>query len=793
MNQKKPFLKREEWLLLVVVPVISAILYYLYIQYPDFFTKPDTVFCSFLYFLALSLVTLILIVCLGLLFYPLLKTMAGKIGGFLFVFLFSIGVNFYYFNVITNINVQVKYEIQDTRTSKDTFAQKQDSITLKQFTITLKQDTITLKQDNFELIKDTLMLNRDIFVIEDPVTDTASIRTNFINVLFGSINNSLSVFFPSRGNYRLAEILKAKDASGFLFWYYVSHLLAYIYFALLAISVIYAGRRMMNRARELFYLFCSKKYAFAGANEPSILLAKDIIRKSKKNNISISFFLPHSEINNHELFEKLDSLGFIVKYVPFDGSNMFKISRCNMRNCNSCFFLDDNEDINIKLSLKLMERLKKIGFKKDLKIYIRTEIEDVDLLFSNKPGKAHIHIFNQSDITARQFVMDHPMLLAPKLEYKENNILILGFGYMGRELLKKTICDAQYSDKKISVTVIDEKFETHYSDFLFRYKEAIKEYNIKFNPDGINYARGKKFFSWLLENKNEVEAFNLLRFNRIFVVLGDSRLNIDVAQTICNLRRNYGLENGKEIIFAHINEIGAYNYFDESNENRSISIFGNPDKIYTEDVVINETIDTIAKVMHYCWALSKDERELLKKEQLEIDIKKSVPEAWCKAKLYDQNSSRAAAAGLWNIALLNGYKLVKVEESKIKDGNIKIEFEKIFKDNSIIEKFAELEHLRWNAYTRLDGISRWNSDTIKDDDYDSKIVLNGKVIKHLCLVDYAELDRIEGLINENINRFNANRGEQDEKKRKDFKEYDRLNVWAIPVFLKDTKYWIEKI
>jgi len=593
------------------------------------------------------------------------------------------------------------------------------------------------------------------------ISDTAE-KTNFFTILLGTINNSLSIFFPSRGDY----LLKEKGPHGFLILYYVSHLLAYAYFALLAISLINAGRRMMNQSRSLFVR--NNQYVFAGYNEASFLLAKDLIKN--KNDIHILFFLPYSEINNHALFEKLDSLGFIVKYVPLDGSNMNKISCSNMKKSCACFFLDDNEDVNIKLALKFIRRLEEINLQKDLEMFVRVETEDMELLFDNKLANLHIHIFNQSDITARQFVIDHPMLKAPETACAENNILILGFGYMGKELLKKTIGDVQYSKKRLSITVIDECFETRCSDFLFRCAEAVEAYNVVFNPGGVSCVRSKAFFEWLLAKREKGDVSNLLSFNRIFVALGNSRLNIDVAQTICNLRRNYELANSKDVIFAHINEIGAYDYFSEQHNDRSITTFGNPDKIYTVDVVICEAIDAIAKAMNHLYVkeneAKKDAGDKTKNENI------TENEAWNRAPLYNQNSSRAAAAGLWNVALLTGHQLAKIP----KDQRIaKEEIKQIIEDN--IEEFAEYEHLRWNAYLRLNGVSRWNYKEIGERETKTRLEMNGKVVKHLCLVEYDELDIISELITKNSG------------KKVDYKEYDRQNVRQVFSVLGGTEYW----
>ncbi|MCL2041528.1 MAG: hypothetical protein FWG84_05740 [Bacteroidales bacterium] len=726
---------------------------------------------------AFSIVTLGLVACLVLLFYQRFKRSSFKIWGFVGIFLFAVVVNSIYYCVISE-KVEDPWEITVTQIAKDT-GEIIETLGIRNQNDTTSSNNTT-EADNIGKVPDAG---------KSEESGEASEKT-FFSILFSSINNSLSIFFPSRGNYRISDRLQ--NYQWFLILYYLSHLLAYVYFALLAISVIYAGRRMINRARDWWWLHPKnvQQYVFVGANEASILLARDL--SDKKDNISVVFYMPYSEINDNELFEQLDSLGFIVRYVPFDGSNIFKISPENIKRCRACFFLDNNEDASVKLALKFVHRLKQIGLQQELDVYVRAEIEDIDLLFEKKSNdtekakKLHIHVFNQSDITARQFVIDHPMLNAPQSECNENNILILGFGHMGRELLKKSVCDAQYSDKRLSATVIDEHFERRYSDFLFRCAEAVEKYRIDFNPEGVNHARSKDFFSWLLKDN----ALHLKRFNRIFVTLGDSRLNIDVAQTICNLRRNNGLGNSKEVIFAHIKETGAYTYFDECNQgNKSITTFGNPDKIYTVDVVVNETVDMIAKVLHYKW----DEQS--KGEGL------SENESWNNASLYEQNSSRAAAAGLWNIPLKAGYKFTKIQKNQpVNPPHQSDQSDQphpiITIINDRIEQFARYEHRRWNAYMRLEGILPMNPETINDNDPQSSKDIDGKIVEHICLVEYDELDPLENLLNEKIERYNENHKDIPnfkDREKKRFKEYDKNNITYLFDYLRNTGWWVEKI
>ena len=144
-------------------------------------------------------------------------------------------------------------------------------------------------------------------------------------------------------------------------------------------------------------------------------------------------------------------------------------------------------------------------------------------------------------------------------------------------------------------------------------------------------------------------------------------------------------------------------------------------------------------------------------------------------------SRRHIRAGLWNVALLAGYKLTKSPQSN----EIKVEFEKIINNN--IEIFAQYEHLRWNADQRLNGVSCWDYQKADNSVTKQKLLINGKIVKHMCLVEYEQLDAVSEFINKNI-KFN-----NTSDKLKDFKESDRDNIRNFFIYLKDTDYWLKMI
>lgn len=607
-----------------------------------------------------------------------------------------------------------------------------------------------------------------------------SLPSNSEISLLAAITNTLSIFFPSRGAYDSIHTSELFNHF-FVFNYYLVHLLAYIYGALLLISII--GGRMMNRAKKYFYIPLfgyANRYVFFGASEQSILLAKDIISTDCK--AGIIFILSKLQKKDDELFEKLDDLGAVV-YRNLDGSQIDQVTKSTTEKVNRYFFLDEDEDLNVQLALNLICQFKKIQSASILYLYIKSEIEDIDIIFNEakKDTKIDINIFSQSDLTARQFITNYPMLDSPAVKVagtnetiNENNILLLGFGLTAHEILKKIVCDAQYSNRKLSITIIDKDFLKYHADFKYRFAEANEKYNIIFNPENAEYVGSPDFFGWLFTEKKVQQVgiprpiTNLESFNRIVIALGDDKLNISTAQIIANTRLTQGLTNNKEVIFTHIRNVEKYPYYKDFKNDTQISTFGNLESIYTVDIVINEEMDKIAKKINLYYAL---QYEPLSKED----------ESWSELSIFHQKSSRAAAMGISNILKINNYRLIKKMHTEEDPCQIKL----IKADK--IDYFSRLEHLRWNAFHRMEGISCWDYRTIDDSVCDSKYKINGKIIKHLCLVDdFNELVAVANKINQNLNK-------QGKTKEVNYQDSDRDNIIKITTFLNNSGYWIEVI
>jgi len=476
------------------------------------------------------------------------------------------------------------------------------------------------------------------------------------------------------------------------------------------------------------YFPCSNRYLFAGAGEQAKILAKDLL----KDHCLCIFIVSNEQENDKALFEEIRDMGAIVLYANFEEETM-----TFPKNIDKVFFVEEDEDFNMEMADRLLKQLNK---KKNTHFYIRTESREF-YSYIKKYTNAEIHIFNQSDLTAGQFVKKHPMLNSPniKIDYEklhvigEFNVLFLGFGWQGEELLKKCVCDSQFVGSTFRATIIDKDFETLHGDYPVLFDECIKHYNLQFRPEKIG---SKALYEWL--------DIQIHKFNRIIIALGSDKINIDTAEKITKLLYKKGITNTKEIVFALIQKLKSYS--------GDFTSFGNLEEIYTKEMIVNEEEDAIAKMVNYVYY--RDDVPLF--EEFTEENKKNIETIWRETSLFDKDSSRAVARNIDNIL-----EIVK-----------KKNFSNL--DQAEMDIIAENEHLRWNAFHFVSGIRKWELNEINNNN--AKLRDNNKnLLKHGCLVPFSELDKITKKV--------RNLGNVKE----DFAESDRRIVRHFPLFVQEVE------
>ena len=668
-------------------------------------------------------------------------------------------------------------------------------------------------------------------------------QPGLLETILFPFNSTLASFFPSRGDYLLTEYQDCHEVNIYKFpsMYLLFHALCYFYVAWLGFSVF--GRKLLNRvAARIMPLSC--KNLIWGYSEGAFELAKDMILNTEKDE---PIFLLDDDIEfdsekESRIFDRLSNesiLAFSTHYENLSKSSLDfnasifswyywrrKLTTGRYFKAYRHYFITENQDFNVKYALLILNQLyfQKNKLKGKTHIFVRTEQEGIDVFFQEKLNDGlsdyvEVHIFNQSDITARQFAAEHPILdltdrVNPITGEKwltinheslhvdgEINILLLGLGWTGYEMLKKLVSDSQFiGDYKTNIVVVDNDYKQYHGRYQFVVQEAAKfGVNICINPlvwlddkhkichqwlngekcsreegleeKSIHQANSHLFYEWLSFVSNNDNVVNILRFNRIIVALGSDELNINTALQITNFRNHYfGAKETidstlmPEPIFAHVRDKEAYSYYEESigkTIDPPIRIFGGLKSIYNAKTLVEEKMDRIAKLVNYVY--SQYMIDVLTNEQLTEALQNGNAEKeWAKCTIFDQDSSRAVAMNIDNILRIAG--------------NID-RLRKMLDEPLYIERLSELEHKRWNAFHYMRGIGSWKIDEVQEArdrngkvKAKGKLFFNGALVRHICLVGYEELDAATRRVN-----ILGNTSE-------DYKASDKRIIRHFPIF-----------
>ena len=256
------------------------------------------------------------------------------------------------------------------------------------------------------------------------------------------------------------------------------------------------------------------------------------------------------------------------------------------------------------------------------------------------------------------------------------------------------------------------------------------------------------------------------RLTLVIVATGDEDANLDI---VVNLQdTTYITETTSEtdfrtrILFAAFDDPGLAQRIDEDQDAfANFFRFGSLAEIARRRYLMDETLDTIARLIHFDYVLSKQPNRPVDDEQLR--------RAWREASLNDRESCRSQAEHMDIKLLALGLKKIPSEKPlaerlehnhallKQRLGDFDREqLASYFPDrfDSLADKLARAEHNRWNAFHYLRG---WQYDTHKDK----------KAKRHDCLQPLEAFDTPE---------------------LKATYQYDLLAVLNMPVYLAHAGY-----
>lgn len=542
--------------------------------------------------------------------------------------------------------------------------------------------------------------------------------------LFLSYCTAVAEFFPSRGGY--------DSPTGDYAW---MKILFYYLSCVFSISIVIAiwGGKITNRWRLfLLYFLRTKRYVFwcDVPSQKEFMMADDVYGSSYNEYCIFSVEESHVE-NVADLQGNLNYHGHMLclrKPMQFQ-----KVCLGASRH----FFLTDDYNWNVRMANHLWEKYQSVPHKK-LDFYVRIS-DDVRKSWAEhwaegiqKKANIDIHLINEATLLARILVGQYPLLKSPKVQVSEKTgkaigkvrVLLLGFGEVGKAILRETICDGQFLQSgpdsggriPFSVDVVD-RDKAAFDLYEAYFEDAMKEYNVRFLQQDVCSS---DFY-------RRIEP-ELSSYSRIIIAFSDDSLNLETASRIKTIAKWH------DIVFGHSAKSSANMMIrisdrttarvlrDPTRNNQSEDIFfGVLNECYCRNVIIDETLDRRAK------KINKNHVA-----QNHPDIEPDEDAEWKRISMFEREKVRSSASGVNNLLLLAGMNEAAFVPEK---------WNALISDEKLLNALAETEHMRWCAFLLMHGIRKWPLSEVGDTDRKPNDIM--KHMRHAALTEFRNLPEVD--------------------------------------------------
>lgn len=438
------------------------------------------------------------------------------------------------------------------------------------------------------------------------------------------------------------------------------------------------------------------------------------------------------------------------------------IQELNLTNMNRCIISTGNGRVNISL-VKQFYNLSDSTNKQT--IYVRIDNRDLDVLFKQNVVYAERHKSNINVISyslyenmAKIFCSQHN-ILGKQLDIINSNddfsTVLIGSSSLATELIYHlTLLASLPNQNHFTIYCIDDEADKFYKkiQILFPGIDKIPHLTIKAKNLDSNSLTFYEDSVWKSQN-----------LTNILIATDDEEKNLEIAINLQDTTfvKDIGHNEFKsKVVFALYYDMGLGEQIDQNKEAfANFFVFGNIAKSSTKEILFDEDLDFMAKLIHNDYSREKEVN------------KESLYNSWMNLSAHKKESNKAQALHLDTKLLAFGLckvkstipflELLKINK-EIFDKYIpnKNEIEKNLKsykseyfpssfESTLLNKVARAEHNRWNAFHYLNG---WSYNAIRND----------QAKEHNCLLPIEEFEC---------------------ENTKYTYQYDLASVYYIPIYL----------
>lgn len=478
-------------------------------------------------------------------------------------------------------------------------------------------------------------------------------------------------------------------------------------------------------------------YIFSELDANSIRMANSL---SDEDHLCI-FLRSHRDKVDQELLKELQKVRYFL--YPKDESR-FLLWPWRRKHIMRFFFLSDNTDENFNRMQEFLSAVEDSTlfapqdttlpdgrFQQEL--YLLSETESASMLIDHLRRKlskdgVRLPVFQNTELRLldRFRATSYNLLLnKPLYECTHNgklNVLILGFGRIGREFFRAAASMGVIHDCCTEFTICDLQINRKLNAFMRQCPELAC--SVHFRAQELD-----------AETDQLDDLIYGGQFHYILIALGDDERNIRIASRLKlhyrrlhwnnEARKKHGFDGGEDIhpqVCVNIEDSIKRTYSEELwkktfSSDRDLEAFGGLDQVFNKDVLMPENLWRAARWIH---------QELNRTDTSEPYLVGAVGHReWTE---YERRSSIACAAhaeyyvaavGKNYQELLTQWKTEKTEVGRSK-----------------YDHLVDTEHHRWMAYVRSEGLRKSGTDLVDvyyDKDYGRHVDILGRLTP--CLVD----------------------------------------------------------
>ncbi len=508
---------------------------------------------------------------------------------------------------------------------------------------------------------------------------------------------------------------------GWILVFWIIHFFAY--YAMVSAVVTLLGKSAINKLRRWLFRVHDIELIY-GTDDNAISFGKKLAANKK---ISVVFVgedsAKESEIRKLGGVLYTDEIAtkvrpkFLKRLSVRKGSGSIRLNA-----------LSEDADANISYARMLLKTLKDCDIKPSQTqlVMLGREESDGEVLFNTEKnyGYGAVKVFDRAELVARLLLQKYPICntitFDENCKAKENaECLLVGFGHVGQEILRKMVANGQFEGSSFHVMVFDSAIDETNGLFKMRYQSMLDSYNIEFSPSD---GRSIEATSYVMKNAKALKY--------IVIAVGDEKTGREIAHGFQEILREKGIH--MPIYQCLKDKVYAYRIGKERKKSA----------IYDAEILYTGAMDQLAMEINHYYCGDDG------------DIKKQ----WEGCDYFSRMSCRASADYLQTL-----FRRLGIMEKDI--------------DSESLENLSKSEHLRWCAFHYSMGYSSM-SEEVKEKRAamyleDKKVRITKDTVNklHACLIPWDDLDALSDFEN-NLTGKNL-----------DYKQSDRDNIITVKKIL----------